>query len=89
VKYAIKAIGFANGAECPHADHWLRSFDHDALGGIGHGVFTTKATHAKRFATSAEAMIFWNKVSTVRPLRADGRPNKPLTALSIIVEPLE
>jgi hypothetical protein len=86
MKYVICAIAFANGAPCPHAGQWLAHFDHDAFGGQGWGEFTDKINHAKRFDTFEEAMAFWNKQSTVMPLRPDGRPNKPLTALTATIE---
>jgi hypothetical protein len=86
--YLIRAVGFANGEHCPHAGYWLESFDHDAYDGLGYGAFTTRVSDAKRFASPSEALKFWGKQSSVKPLRADGRPNKPLTALTIKVEPL-
>jgi hypothetical protein len=42
---------------------------------------------AHKFASGAEALEAWGAVSKTRPVRPDGRPNKPLTALSIQVEP--
>jgi len=36
---------------------------------------------------ASDAMIFWGTQSNTVPLRPDGKPNKPLTALSIEVEP--
>lgn len=85
-EYLIRAIGFANDAPCPHAGKWLARFDHDAFDGQGVGSFTSRLRDAKRFADAGEAMAFWNKQSSVRPLRADGEPNKPLTALTIEIE---
>jgi hypothetical protein len=41
-----------------------------------------------RFETRADALRFWNRQSRIMPLRPDGQPNKPLTALTICVEPL-
>lgn len=82
----IRALGFANGVPCPHEDEWLESFDHDAYNGRGYGTFTRKINHAKRFASKAEAFEFWGRQSAVKPLRPDGRPNKPLTALTIEIE---
>jgi len=79
----IRAIDFANGQDCPHAGQFLESFDHDACNGHGYATFTDRVNHAKRFADHAEALAFWNKQSAVRPLRPDGRPNKPLTALTV------
>lgn len=87
MKYAvIRAVGFANGVPCPHENEWLKSFDHEAFNGRGHGVFTNRIEHAMRFPSKVHALAFWGKQSTVQPLRPDGRPNKPLTALTVEIE---
>ena len=36
-----------------------------------------------KFADMSEAFECWKRQSTVCPLRADGKPNRPLTAFSI------
>ena len=84
----IRAVGFANGTPCPHAGQWLKSFDHDAFGGQGHGEFTDDLDRAMRFTNNGEAFEFWSRQSTVRPLRPDGKPNKPFTALTVSIERL-
>ena len=84
----ILAVGFADGSPCPHANHWLQHFDHEADNGQGHGVFTLDPDYAMRFPSAAEAMQFWNRQSKVRPRRPDGRPNKPMTALTVVIETL-
>jgi hypothetical protein len=48
---------------------------------------TANRDEAHRFASAADALEAWNIVSKTRPTRPDGLPNKPLTALSIHVEP--
>jgi hypothetical protein len=88
MKTVILAVGFADKTPCPHANQWLESFDHDAYDGQGYGEFTFDPDRAMRFADTIEAMEFWRKQSTVRPLRSDGKPNRPLTALTIVVETL-
>ena len=84
--YVIKAVAFANGTPCPHADQWLKSFDHEAFNGRGHGTFTSEISDALQFATGAAAFEFWGRQSSTRPLRPDGKPNKPLTALTVVIE---
>jgi len=84
----IIAVAFANGEPCPHEGQWVRSFDHDACEGQGYGVFTDDASCALPFADVGEAWNFWAKQSSVRPTRPDGRPNKPMTALTVSIEPL-
>ena len=84
----IRAVGFANGKPCPHEGHWLKSFDHEAFGGRGHGEFTDDIDQAMRFVDSAAAFAFWGKQSETKPSRNDGKPNKPMTALTVEIETL-
>lgn len=89
MKFGIVAVAFANGAYCPHIGQYLESFDFDAEGGRGYGVFTKDKTKALLFDTSAEAWAFWNTIPESKPKRDDGAPNRPLTALTVIIQPLE
>jgi hypothetical protein len=86
--FAIRAVGFANGSPCPHEDQWVESFDHDACGGQGYGTFTGQPSKAMLFDSYMDAMAFWNKRSALKPLRPDGKPNRPLTALTMTIEKL-
>lgn len=70
-------------------DQYLVSFDFDAMNGTGFGIFTDKPEHAMRFNTLRDAMEFWLTASTVKPLRPDGKPNRPLTASTISVFKIE
>jgi hypothetical protein len=78
--YVIRVLGFADRLECPFTDQFLMQFDFEADNGRGFGVFTPDVAKAKRFATTAEAMRFWNTRSKTRPTRPDGKPNKPFSA---------
>jgi hypothetical protein len=84
----IRAVGFASGHPCPHAGQWLKSFDHEAFNGQGHGEFTDDIDRALHFTDAAAALEFWSRQSNVRPIRPDGRPNKPMTALTVEIETL-
>lgn len=80
----LVALGFADDATpCPHEGQYLKAFDFDAHGGVGFGEFTRDIAKARKFKDAGEAMEFWRTISTVRPRRADGEPNRPLTALSV------
>lgn len=89
MSHVIEAVGFASGVPCPHAGMYLRAFDHEAHGGQGEGVFTNDLDQAMRFADSEAAFSFWRRVSRIRPVRPDGKPNRPLTALTIVVVDLD
>lgn len=53
----------------------------------GRIILTTDREAAMTFESTADAMTAWNTPSTRWPLRPDGRPNKPLTALTVEIEP--
>ena len=87
--FAIRAVGFASGEPCPHAGQFVQSFDVNAHDGSGYGVFTRHEEQALRFKNMGEALSFWRRRSTVKPVRADGRPNAPMTALTISISQLD
>jgi len=87
--YVIKVHGFATGEPCEVAGMYVLSFDFDADDGVGMGVFTDELDLAKKFDAPSEAVNFWQSVSTVRPLREDGKPNRPLTSSSVEIIPIE
>lgn len=84
--YVIKAVAFADGQWCPHEGQYLEAFDFERYAGQGYGEFTYSPAKAKKFDTIAEAMTFWKTVSKTQPTRYDGKPNRPLTALTCSIE---
>ena len=48
---------------------------------------TPHRENAVRFLDVGAAMKAWNEQSRRQPLRDDGKPNKPLTALTVGIEP--
>lgn len=86
--YAIVALEFASGEPCPHAGQYLQAADFDAHDGRGFVQWTEDPARAKRFPSMGEALAYWRTRSKVRPIRPDGRPNRPLTAASVVVEQL-
>ena len=79
----ICAVGFANGSPCPFVGRYVAAFDADAHDGRGLVDYTPHVSKAKRFAHHVEAWEFWRTQSKVRPLRPDGKPNRPLTATTV------
>jgi hypothetical protein len=67
---------------------WVRSYDPDAYWGRGHIEMTTDPRQAKMYADAKEATADWRTVSHVRPVRPDGKPNRPLTAFTVEIRPL-
>jgi len=74
-------------------DEWLCQYDPD--GGnleidypTGMIVTTDDPEQAIQFESFEEAFECWRQVSTRTPTRPDGRPNRPLTAFAVTIEPL-
>lgn len=62
---------------------WFVSQDVDAFAGLGSIKWTCDKAVAKRFDDVEQALAEWKRQSSVRPLRPDGKPNRPCTAYSI------
>jgi hypothetical protein len=62
-----------------HVGQALAFYDPDSY--FGAGEF--------RFPSAADAFDEWKRVSTVRPIRHDGKPNRPLSAFTLKVMPVE
>jgi hypothetical protein len=88
----IELVGVANPLSSPDSmrpGEFLCSFDPDAYGGIGRAESTPDVEQALKFADAKDAYECWRKQSTVRPLRDDGKPNRPLTAYTVEIQQLE
>lgn len=73
----------------PPAGSWLAAYDPDGgPDGQGSWEFNDDPSAAMRFVSPQAAMRTWRAVSQRRPTRRDGRPNRPLTALTVLVSPL-
>lgn len=72
--YAIKLL------DGPGAGMYVKAYDPTYMDGIGEVVGTLKPEEAKQFPSLKEAMVFWKQQYGVR---ADGKPNRPLTASSV------
>ena len=83
---AAKAAVEALGEPEKMLGEYLMRADIEAYDGRGYAEFTRKLKKAMRFASYEAAFEFWRAQSKVRPLRADGRPNRPLTAFNITIE---
>lgn len=62
---------------------YLKSYNVEGNDGHGDIVFTCKLSEALYFPTAEAAFVAWHAVPACRPLRPDGRPNKPLTAVTV------
>lgn len=67
---------------------YLSLFDPEFEGGMGLVDTTYDPKQALRFTNSGNAMELWRMQSHTKPLRADGKPNRPLSALTVSIEKL-
>lgn len=68
---------------------YLEWSDPDARDGLGAERWTDDVGKALKFESFIAAHNCWTAQSTVRPLRPDGKPNKPMTAYSVSIEILK
>ena len=73
------------GTADPRIGCYVVESDVDAHGGRGELVVTEQIENAKSFENIADALAYWTKQSSVKPLRPDGKPNRPLTAFTVEV----
>lgn len=84
----VERVGIARvGSQAIPAGSWLERWDMDYAGGLGAAWWTVDPAKAHRFASPADAMAAWRSQSRLAPLRADGQPNRPLTAYTVEVIP--
>lgn len=88
--YTIQIIGLADGSkEFGPPPLYLKSFNANSYHGLGAAGLTPNLDEALKFDTMANALNFWKTQSTLKPLRPDGKPNRPLTAYTVLIEPME
>lgn len=62
---------------------WLQAYDPEAADGEGYIELTFMPEMALKFPNLKDAIDFCNRVPENKPLREDGKPNKPLTIFSL------
>ena len=72
----------------PLEGEYLVSFDAEAEGGQGFVVSTSDLQQARRLSFK-EAWQLLGTVPTSKPVRPDGKPNRPLTATTWQILPIE
>jgi len=65
---------------------FLKDCDFEAHNGRGEFVTTTSKKKAIKFTTMEAALKYYKTQSETVPLRWDGQPNRPLTALTVSIE---
>lgn len=64
---------------------FVKHYDPDAADGRGELELTTDVGEAKEFKTLQALYELWTATSAKKPIREDGQPNRPLTAMNIEV----
>ena len=82
----VKIIEAADGSPTPHDGRWVVNWDPHTRYGVLDITSSINKVFARRFESSSQALIEWNTISNVQPVRPDGEYNRPLTAVTILVE---
>lgn len=85
-KVVLVCAGFPSGNSCAVEGQYLMAYDPDAYDGRGDATFTRDVRSAMKFDSVAQALELWTASPKVRPVREDGKPNRPLTAFSMVTE---
>jgi hypothetical protein len=80
----IKAIEYADGRPCPMGGLFLSRADANSET----SAWTPDLGLARHFANNGEAFDFWRRQSNANPHRLDGRPNRPLTKITVELMPV-
>jgi hypothetical protein len=84
VMHVIMVVhGVASTGELFNPPQYLKSYDIEAHEGRGDAELTADPSEAVRFDDMAHGMAVWRTQSVTRPLRDDGKPNRPLTAYHV------
>ena len=82
----MRLVALADGSPHPLAGRYVVDYDPTILPG---GVVKLDTTDDPRLAKRLDAgtaLAWWKAVSPNMPTRPDGKPNRPLTAFSVVIE---
>jgi hypothetical protein len=82
----MRQAGAADGRRLPNDGQFLRAFDFEAHDGVGEITLTPFMAEAMRFPDAVAVLRLLQRSPECRPIRADGRPNRPLTAANWSIE---
>lgn len=92
----VQLVALADGPPTPLDGRWLVSYDPDTPSRGPGGVMlnctiqvTTERALAKTFPSFVEAHRYVYRPSRKHPLRADGKPNRPLSAWTLSIEQVD
>lgn len=83
----VRIMGRADGGKTPHDGRYVAAWSAHSSAGTLALTSTAELARARRF-TRREAFCEWREVSRLQPRRPwDGRPNRPLTGITIELVP--
>ena len=83
----VKVVGVAAGGDAgPHANRYVKQWNPHSPFGECWIDTVAEPWEARRFADLAQVVREQRTVSRVQQHRPDGKPNRPLTALTIQIE---
>ena len=88
-EYVILLHGLVDGSPSAYDDTYLTRFDFEGAE-AGEAILesTPDFGKARRFPDIMAATELWKTVDPRQPLRPDGKPNRPLTAFSVTIQPV-
>lgn len=89
MKLAIRIIEDAAGFKSPLAGMYVKGMDPDKYNGRGHISVTDDPDEALLFDDAVAAHEFYKTRSKKFPFRRDGQANRPLTAFTVSIGPVE
>lgn len=79
-----RVIRAADGSPTPHDNRWVKAWNPHTEAGTLELTSTADIAEALRFENALDVLREWQTVSLVEPRRPwDGRPNRPLTGVTI------
>ena len=84
---AVACLGLPDGRDAEIAGAWLVWYDPAGNNGNGDAAWSHDPADAARF-TDREWAELWTAAPANRPLRPDGKPNRPITMLNLLIVPV-
>lgn len=82
----IKIMGMPDGRITPYDGMYVMECNFEAGFGTLAVNVTSDARQAKTFDTFEQAAEYWRTQSKTQPIRPDGKPNRPLTGVTVEIE---
>jgi hypothetical protein len=93
VSWVLRCFGIAGvvdtGVPFDPTDMYLSGYDPEFHGGDGRAEWTTERSQALTFPTMLDAVSFARQIPGAKPLRPDGKPNRPLTAFHLVTQQVD